>query len=102
MVGGKTSNSFAVYSGVPQGSILGPTFFLLYINDAEDNLSHNVYLAVYADDTTLYATIRLEESPEAPNRGFQSALTHMQEWGMTWRVAFEAKKVPANVYHEKV
>ena len=100
-MGGKTSNSFAIHSGVPQGSILGPNLFLLYINDAEDNLPHNVYLAVYADDTTLYATNRLEESPEARNRALQSALTHMQEWGMTWRVAFEPKKVPANVYHEK-
>ena len=100
VVGGNTSNSFAIHYVVPQGSILGPTLFLLYINDDEDNLPHNVYLAVYADDTTLYATIQLEESPEARNRALQSALTHMQEWSMTWRVAFEPKKVPANVYHE--
>ena len=65
--------SFAIHSGVPQGSILGPTFFLLYIKDAEDNLPHNVHLAVYADNTNLYATIRLEESPEACNRALQSA-----------------------------
>ena len=100
VMGGNTSNSFAIHSGVPQGSMLGPTLFLLYINDAEDNLPHNVHLAVYADETTLYATIQLEESPEARNRALQSALTHMQEWSMTWRVAFEPKKVPANVYHE--
>ena len=97
----KTSNSFAIHSGVAQGSILGPNLFLLYINDAEHNLPHNVYLAVYADDTTLYATIQLEESPEARNRALRSALTHMQEWGMTWRVAFEKRNVPANAYHEK-
>ena len=57
VVGGKTSNSFATRSGVPQGSILGPALFLLYVNYAEDNLPHNVHLAVCADDTTLYATI---------------------------------------------
>ena len=90
-MGGKISNSFAVHSGVPQGSVLSPALFLLYINDAKDSLPRNVYLAVYVDDTSLYATIRLEELPEARNRALQSALTHMQEWGMTWRVAFEPK-----------
>ena len=91
-MGGKISNSFVVHSGVPQGSILSPALCLLYINDAKDSLPRNVYLAVYVDDTTLYTTIRLEELPEARNRALQSALTHMQEWGMTWRVAFEPKK----------
>ena len=56
-MGGKTLNSFAIGSRVPQGSILGPTLFCLYINDAEDNLSHNVHLAVYSDDTILKAKL---------------------------------------------
>ena len=40
-------------SQVLQGSILGPTFFLLYINDLDDDVICN--LAVFADDTTLYS-----------------------------------------------
>jgi hypothetical protein len=39
---------------VPQGSVLSPTFFLMYINDAP--LTHGVQLAVFVDDTSLYAT----------------------------------------------
>ena len=50
---GKSSQEYPVNNVVPQGSILGPTFFLLYINDLLDDVICNS--AVYADDTTLYS-----------------------------------------------
>ena len=45
---GKSSQEYPVYDGVPVGSILGPTHFLLYINDLPDG-----NIAIYADGSTL-------------------------------------------------
>ena len=50
---GKCSQEYPVNAGVPQCSILGPTLFLLCINDLPDDVICNI--AIYADDTTLYS-----------------------------------------------
>ena len=50
---GKSSEEYPVNAGVPQGSILGPTIFLLYIDDLPDDVFCN--MAIYADNTTLYS-----------------------------------------------
>ena len=49
----KSSQEYPVNARVPQGSILSPTLFLLYINDLPDNFIYNI--AIYADDNTLYS-----------------------------------------------
>ena len=50
---GKSSQEFSVSAGAPQGLILGPTLFLLYINDLPDGVISGI--GIYADDTTLYS-----------------------------------------------
>ena len=53
VLNGKSSQEYPVNAGAPQGSILGPTIFLLYINDLPDDVICDI--AIYADDTNLYS-----------------------------------------------
>ena len=50
---GKSSQEYPINSGVPQSSILGPTLFLLHINDLPENVICNI--AIYVDDTIFYS-----------------------------------------------
>ena len=52
VLNGKSSQEHPVNTGLPQGSILGPTIFVLYINDLPEDVICDI--AIYADDTTLY------------------------------------------------
>ena len=52
VLGGKSSQEYSINARVPQGSTLGPTLFLLDINDLTDDICN---IAVYSDDTTLYS-----------------------------------------------
>ena len=90
---GKSSQEYPVSVGVPQGSILGPTLFLLCINDLPDDVFCDI--AVYADDTTLYSKCdwasdlwqQLELASE-----LESDLQDTVDSGKKWLVDFNARK----------
>ena len=90
---GKSSQEYSVNAGVPQGSILGPTLFLLYINDLPDDVICDI--AIFADDTTLYCKCdqasylwqQLELASE-----LESDLRVTVDWGKRWLVDFNAGK----------
>ena len=78
---GKSSQEYPVNAGVPQGSILGPTLLLLYINDLPDDVICNI--AIYADDTTLYSNSDLWQQLELASE-LESDLRDTVDWGRKW------------------
>ena len=56
MVGGEYSEWVDVISGVPQGSVLGPILFLIYVNDIPEMVSCSIKM--FADDTKLFRTVK--------------------------------------------
>ena len=90
---GKSSQEYPVNAAVPEGSILGPTIFLLYINDLPDDVICNI--AIYADDTTLYSKCNqasdLWQQLELASE-LESDLRDTVDWGRKWLVDFNAGK----------
>ena len=78
IVDGATSSQCSVASGVPQGSVLGPLLFSIYINGiTEVSISANSYRVLYADDVLLYRGISI---PEEDIHMVQSDINELQKW----------------------
>ena len=89
----KSSQEYPVNAGVPQGSILGPTLFLLYINDLPNDIICNI--GIYADDTTLYS--KCGQAPDLWQQlelasELESDLRDTVDWGRKWLVDFNDGK----------
>ena len=86
MLKGECSSDVPVTSGVPQGSVLGPHLFLVYINDLPEYIQSQVRL--FADDTAVYLTVRNQNN----SRILQNDLNTLQEWERTWDMEFNPSK----------
>ena len=92
-INGSHSSVLPVSSGVPQGSILGPLLFLVYINDLPDAItSCKVFL--FADDTKCYHPISSASNCEQ----LQNCLDKLSDWSERWNMHFnESKCVVMNI-----
>jgi len=71
-VGRHLSSSKQVISGVPQGSVLGPLLFLLYINDIVDIFGSKLGVKLYADDVKIYLVMDDVDSEEVLQKGLNN------------------------------
>ena len=85
-INGQKSEWQNVTSGIPQGSVLGPLLFLIYINDLPDDINSTIYM--YADDTKLYREIK---SPD-DHLILQDDLTKLCKWSKKWLLKFHPNK----------
>ena len=83
VLNGQSSNWGDISAGVPQGSILGPLLFLVYINDLAIGLK--CYVKLFADDTSLFTVV--EDSNTAAS-DMNHDLDLISQWAHTWRMSF--------------
>ena len=90
LVGNAHSNHHCVTSGIPQGSVLGPLLFVLYINDLPDHILNSVSL--FADDLKMYG-------PSSKNDTLQADLDELAAWQDTWLLRFNTTDGKCKVMH---
>jgi len=91
--GSSTSRFRRMLNGVPQGSVLSPLLFLLYINDICDGLDVNVSL--FADDLALWVQ---DTELERANAKIQKALHKIEEWCAEWKLQLNTEKSEVTVF----
>ena len=86
---GTLSNRISVVSGVPQGSVLGPALFLVFVNDLPEQVKGHILM--FADDAKLYGNPGQLMTP-AVNPQMQVDLEAMADWSASWQLPFNLKK----------
>ena len=85
-VNSEKSEETAVLSGIPQGSVLVPLLFIVYINDLPESVKSNIFL--FADDTKILKQITSKE--DALN--LQSDIDSLEQWSNKWLLSFHPDK----------
>ena len=91
----KLSHVVKIREGVPQGGVISPTLFNIFINDIADNITHNINRALHADDLTIW---NASESLPASSTRMQEALNKIGKWAADWGVTINSSKTVASCF----
>ena len=94
-VNGAHSRQKTLREGVPQGGVLSPTLFLIYVNDIIAELPRKIHSALYADDMALWCS---EEYITTDNYRMQQALEVLESWTKKWSVKVNSTKTTYTVF----
>ena len=83
VLNGSFSDYSEIKSGVPQGSVLGPLLFLIYINDLEKNIKSNIKF--FADDSMLFSIVK---DPVISADDLNHDLNIIYQWAHQWKMEF--------------
>ena len=97
VVSGAVSDWTYIRAGVPQGSILGPLLFLLYINDIVNNIGSNIRL--FADNTSLSIIV---DDPVTAAGCINADLGRISNWASRWLVTFNPSKTETLLISRKL
>ena len=95
LVDGHCGRKVLLRQGVPQGGVLSPTLFILFINDIVTELPKGVQAALYADDLVLWTC---EEHATTANYRMQLALDSVAAWTESWCVTINKEKTTATLF----
>ena len=93
LLNGKSSEWKRISAGVPQGSVLGPLFFLVYINGIVENINSEIKL--FADDTSLFSVV---ESKFRTANDLNRDLEKVCLWAWQWKTKFNTDKMEELIF----
>ena len=93
-IGDTVSESFPLYCGVPQGSVLSPTLFTIMINSIFDDIDQNIETSLYADDGAMWI---VSEDLTKAIATMQDALNKISIWSHTWGLKISSNKTIAMI-----
>ncbi len=95
-IDGKTSSTRFINAAVPQGSVLGPLLFLVYINDVTIDIESDIFL--FADDTSIF---RSGKNNQELAIGINSDLNKISLWAKRWKININPTKTVCMLFSKK-